>query len=191
MDNADPLFLKLVLMVSLGQQYSCLSWCVDFFGRRRVSPCVTARFSHEDIGFLTDLEGDLDTFERYVASKDSVLRRSPGGPLRRPATSGFHHVFFLLTCFALLWHRCMVLQRKCVGSERPPNMTMAEVADGRDHHCFTNMFWDFGEAECLLLGGPLLLGRMKYIYSTEGIFLDQHADDAEGVDHLSLRCLRG
>ncbi|CAJ1376934.1 unnamed protein product [Effrenium voratum] len=43
----------------------------------------------QDIGFLTDLEGDLDTFERYVASKDSVLRRSPGGPLRLGDSKAF------------------------------------------------------------------------------------------------------
>ena len=32
----------------------------------------------QDIGYITDIEGDLDTFNRYVDSDASVLRREDG-----------------------------------------------------------------------------------------------------------------
>lgn len=32
----------------------------------------------EDIGYITDIEGDINTFNRYVDSNGSVLRRENG-----------------------------------------------------------------------------------------------------------------
>ena len=35
-------------------------------------------FALQDIGYITDIEGDLETFNRYVDSDASVLRRENG-----------------------------------------------------------------------------------------------------------------
>lgn len=44
-------------------------------------PCLDFSWSQslrEDIGYITDIEGDIDTFNRYVDSNGSVLRRENG-----------------------------------------------------------------------------------------------------------------
>eukprot|EP00438_Fugacium_kawagutii_P011859 Skav236801 [mRNA] locus=scaffold1361:616717:617730:- [translate_table: standard] len=43
----------------------------------------------EDIGYITDIEGDIDTFNRYVDSNGSVLRRENGVLTLKDADAAF------------------------------------------------------------------------------------------------------
>jgi len=66
--------------------------------RKNLSQCEDSSFTLpspvasniDDVGYITDIEGDLDTWENYVRSRESVLFRGDDGHLKlKSETSGF------------------------------------------------------------------------------------------------------